>query len=137
MGIGELLLELKSLFKEDEEVLNDGPAEIVMKDVSFGYDEGNPVISDINITISEPGLYCIVGPNGVGKSTLIKCMCKILNISKGEVLINGRSIKEMKHKDVAKYIGYVPSRREMCSRCPFWKPFWSAVRTRMILMNPR
>ncbi len=108
MGIGEPLLELKSVFKEDEEVLNDGPAEIVMKDVYFGYDEDSPVISDINITISDPGLYCIVGPNGVGKSTLIKCMCKMLNISKGEVLINGRNIKEMKHKDVAKYIGYVP-----------------------------
>ena len=81
---------------------------IEMKDVSFGYGIGETVIRDINLKIDRPGLYCVVGPNGVGKSTLIKCMSKIENLSSGDILINGRSIRTMRHKDVAKFIGYVP-----------------------------
>ena len=108
MGFRDLLLELKTVLKEEDNSVPEGPAEIVMKDVSFGYDVEDPVIRDINLEINEPGLYCIVGPNGVGKSTLIKCMCKILDITSGDVTINGRSVKEMKHKDVSKQIGYVP-----------------------------
>ena len=81
---------------------------IEMKDVSFGYGIGETVIRDINLRIDCPGLYCVVGPNGVGKSTLIKCMSKIENLSSGDILINGRSIRTMRHKDVAKFIGYVP-----------------------------
>ncbi len=109
MGLSDFKLELKNLFKEDDDNdIQSRPAEIVMKDVCFGYDENCQVITNINLTLNEPGLYCIIGPNGVGKSTLIKCMCKIQDITSGEVTINGRSIKEMRHKDIADYIGYVP-----------------------------
>lgn len=107
MGLRNLKLELKGAFKEDEDGQT-GPAEIIMKDVCFGYDPSELVISDINLHLNEPGLYCIIGPNGVGKSTLIKCMCKIQELTSGDVTINGHSIRGMRHKDVAKYIGYVP-----------------------------
>jgi len=107
MGFKDWKLEFKNAFKEDEDIQFE-LAEIVMKNVSFGYEPENPVITDINLTLNEPGLYCIVGPNGVGKSTLIKCMCKIQDLTEGDVTINGRSIRGMSHKDVSKYIGYVP-----------------------------
>lgn len=108
MGLKNLGQELKNIFRNDDTGAHDGPTEIVMKDVSFGYEANHPVISGINLTIDQPGLYCVIGPNGVGKSTLIKCMCKIQDISSGEVTINGRSIREMTHKDIARQIGYVP-----------------------------
>lgn len=100
--------EIKGAFSENEEEDYEEDVSIVMEDVSFGYNENERVLSDINLTIDHPGLYCVLGPNGVGKSTLIKCMCKIENISSGDVRINGRSIRDMRHKDVARYIGYVP-----------------------------
>ena len=80
-----------------------------IKGVDFGYDEEHIVLHDINLDIREPGLYCIIGPNGVGKSTLAKCVSKIVNPLSGEVLINGRNITEMSHREVSEVVGYVPA----------------------------
>ncbi len=82
---------------------------IELKDVDFGYDPEHIVLHDINLVIDEPGLICIVGPNGVGKSTMVKCITKIANPLKGEVLIDGKNTQEMNHKEVSKIIGYVPA----------------------------
>ncbi len=80
-----------------------------IKGVDFGYDEEHIVLHGIDLDIREPGLYCIIGPNGVGKSTLAKCVSKIVNPLSGEVLINGRNIKEMSHREVSEIVGYVPA----------------------------
>jgi iron complex transport system ATP-binding protein len=86
-----------------------GQMTVELQDVAFSYHgTDNPVISGINLTLDHPGLYCIVGPNGVGKSTLIKCINKLNKPTAGRVLINGWDTRELSLKDVAKYIGYVP-----------------------------
>lgn len=84
-------------------------AEILFKDVSFEYNCDTKVLHGINLKIDKPGLYCIIGPNGVGKSTLVKCVSKIIKPTCGEVLINGKSTSSLRHKDVAKIVGYVPA----------------------------
>ncbi len=81
---------------------------IELSGVSFGYNPKHLIIRDIDLTIDEPGLYCIIGPNGVGKSTLVKCLNKILVPTSGKVSIDGTDIEEMSRKDIAKHIGYVP-----------------------------
>jgi len=81
---------------------------IKIKDLAFSYNEGRPVIQDINLMIDRPGLYCILGPNGVGKSTLIKCINKINRPTKGSVILNGTDIEKMTNKEISKLIGYVP-----------------------------
>jgi iron complex transport system ATP-binding protein len=83
--------------------------EVVIKDVDFGYSEDHIVLHDINLVIDEPGLYCIIGPNGVGKSTMVKCVSKIVTPLKGQVLLDGEDVAKMKHKDVAKKVGFVPA----------------------------
>ncbi len=83
--------------------------EIEFKDVTFGYHGGRNVLEDINLKIEGPGLVCIIGPNGVGKSTLVKMINKLLKPVKGEVLIDGRSTEEMTHKDIAEQVGFVPA----------------------------
>ena len=82
---------------------------IELKDLAYSYGINSPpVIHDINLTIDEPGLYCIVGPNGVGKSTMIKCINKIFKPTKGTVMLDGRDVSEMSLTAVSKIIGYVP-----------------------------
>ena len=86
--------------------------EIRMEKVGFGYTPDHQVLSDIDLILNEPGLVCILGPNGVGKSTLIKCMNKLLRPTSGKVFLDGTDVSEMSQKEVALKIGYVPVRTE-------------------------
>ncbi len=81
---------------------------IELEDVSFGYTEERLVLKDVNLTIDKPGLYCIVGPNGVGKSTIVKCLNKINIPQKGTIRVDGEDIKGLTYNQLAQKIGYVP-----------------------------
>ena len=82
--------------------------EIDSNDMSFSYNPGTPVLDSINLNISGPQLVSILGPNGVGKSTLIHCFNKILSPSKGTVLLNSKDVDDYSLKEMAKNVGYVP-----------------------------
>lgn len=75
--------------------------------MEFGY-SSVPVLKDIVLDLEGPQFVTIIGPNGVGKSTLIHCMNKVLKPSKGTVLVNDQDVSDMKLKDIAKILGYVP-----------------------------
>lgn len=66
------------------------------------------VWKDIDLTINEPGLVSILGPNGVGKSTFMYCINKILAPTEGRVLLDGVDVTAMDYKEIAKNIAYVP-----------------------------
>ena len=82
---------------------------IEFKDLSFDYTKDERVLHDINIAINRPGLVCIIGPNGVGKSTLVKCVNKLLNPTEGEVILDDKSTTDYTLKDIAKKVGFVPA----------------------------
>ena len=84
-----------------------GTMEIRINDMAFGY-ASVPVLKDICLEIKEPQFVSILGPNGVGKSTLIHCINKILDPTSGTVLLDGRNVKDYSLKEMAKEIGYVP-----------------------------
>ena len=75
--------------------------------VDFSY-SSVPVLHDINADLEGPCFISILGPNGVGKSTLIHCINKILTPVKGTVFIDGEDVKNISIKDLAKQVGYVP-----------------------------
>ncbi len=81
--------------------------EIRIEDMAFGY-ASTPVLDGICLDIREPQFVSILGPNGVGKSTLIHCINKILDPTSGKVFIDGKSVKEYSLKEMAKEVGYVP-----------------------------
>ncbi len=80
---------------------------IELKEVSAGYN-GTPILSNISLKVETGEFLGIIGPNGVGKSTLLRIMSGTLATSKGEVFISGKSIREYKRKELAKIEGVVP-----------------------------
>ena len=64
---------------------------IFVDEISFGYSSVD-VLKDISLEINDPQLVSIIGPNGVGKSTFIHCLNKILSPTSGTVLIDDLSL---------------------------------------------
>ena len=80
---------------------------IEIKGVEFGY-SSSPVLKNIDLKINGPQLVSIIGPNGVGKSTLIHCINKILSPTKGTVLVEDKDVPGTSLKELALKVGYVP-----------------------------
>ncbi len=83
---------------------------IEVRDLTFSYTrgKGEPVFSDISFSAGEGEVFCILGPNGTGKSTLLKCLSGILRPGKGKVLIKGSELHKMEQSLVARTMAYVP-----------------------------
>ena len=86
-------------------VLDDKLFEV--KNISFSY-EDDEIFSDISFSIDKGDVLCILGPNGTGKTTLIKCLNGLHETDSGEILINGQNIKKLSFKEISKHIGYIP-----------------------------
>lgn len=86
------------------------PMKIQIDDVSFSYKgcDDTPVLKEISALIRGPQVVSILGPNGVGKSTLIHCINKILEPTGGKVFLDDVETTEYSLKDMAKRISYVP-----------------------------
>ena len=78
-----------------------------VKNIAFSYD-GEEIFSNISFSIGKGDVLCILGPNGTGKTTLIKCLNGLHEIDSGEILINGKNIKKLSFKEISKHIGYIP-----------------------------
>lgn len=78
-----------------------------VKNISFSYD-GEEIFSDISFSVDRGDVLCIFGPNGTGKTTLIKCLNGLHEINSGEILINGKNIKKLSFKEISRHIGYIP-----------------------------
>ncbi|WP_059103901.1 ABC transporter ATP-binding protein [Shouchella shacheensis] len=71
------------------------------REIAVSY-HNHTIINDMNIEVPEGLITSIIGPNGCGKSTLLKAMARILKPDGGAVYLNGRSIQELKTREVAK-----------------------------------
>lgn len=79
------------------------------EDLSFAYND-KLIFNKINLEIPEGSLTSIAGPNGVGKSTLIKCLCNIYKPDCGIVYLNDKVISSVNSRKLAKTLAYVPQR---------------------------
>ena len=81
--------------------------QLKIDNVSFAYSTA-PVLKNIFAELDSPGFISILGPNGVGKSTLIHCINKILSPTEGTVLVDEKDIIDIPIKELAKIMSYVP-----------------------------
>ncbi|MDO5044809.1 MAG: ABC transporter ATP-binding protein [Coriobacteriia bacterium] len=80
---------------------------IEVKNLDFAY-KGRPhILKDLSFTVPKGSFCAILGNNGVGKSTLLKCFNKILTPKSGEILCDGENLLALRNKDLAKKIAYV------------------------------
>ncbi len=71
------------------------PHELCLKDIRFCYETGGrPVLQGINLKITPGSKIALVGYNGAGKSTLVKLLLRLYETEQGEILLDGRNIKE-------------------------------------------
>ena len=64
----------------------------------FGYPGGEQILKNIDMRLGPEKILAILGPNGIGKTTLLKCMIGLLPWTKGRTLLDGRNIKDLKRK---------------------------------------
>lgn len=80
---------------------------IELIDVCCGY-EKKDILKDLNFTCETGNFYCILGANGIGKTTLFKTLLGFINPKKGQIIIDGHDLSKMSSKELARYISYVP-----------------------------
>lgn len=79
-----------------------------MKNGTFAYNSKDNIFEDINFKIDNGDVFCILGANGTGKTTLLKCLNGLMKINSGEIFLKGQDIYSMNHSEIAKNIGYIP-----------------------------
>lgn len=80
---------------------------IEAKNITFAYGD-HEVLKGVSFTIEQGQLVAILGPNGVGKSTLFRCMLGLMKNFGGDTLINGKSVKKMSAPELAREVAYIP-----------------------------
>ena len=81
--------------------------DIEFRNVSFSYVEGKPVLKDISFKVGKGESFAIAGPTGCGKTTLINLLMRYYEPDSGDILINGKSIKDIPRSELRLYIGFV------------------------------
>jgi len=87
-------------------VIQAGIDEIRVQDVNLLYDNIS-VLNDVNLNLKKGSVTTLVGPNGCGKTTLLKIITGLLKPNGGVVFIEGRDVSIINPRDLAKTIGHV------------------------------
>ncbi len=79
------------------------------EDLTFKYSESDrKVLDGASLSLDEGQILCILGPNGAGKTTLLNCLARLLEPQQGKICLQGRDMKEMTEKEIARQVAYVP-----------------------------
>ncbi len=81
---------------------------IEIRGLSVGYQKDRPVLKDLSLEIRPGEIVNILGPNGCGKTTLLKAMLGFLSVSPGSLFLDGRPLRALKRRELARHLAYVP-----------------------------
>ena len=91
----------------DAITLKDVEGDIVLDDVSFSYEEGHPVLKNINLYAKPGQTIAFVGPTGAGKTTIINLLTRFYDIDSGSITIDGENIYDVKRSSLRSSLGIV------------------------------
>jgi iron complex transport system ATP-binding protein len=81
---------------------------LTVNELGFHYKNGRDIFSNLTLEYETPKIMCILGLNGTGKSTLLKCIAGENRSTAGEILIDGRPAASFRPRELAKKIAYIP-----------------------------
>lgn len=82
-----------------------------LRNSSFNYKE-HYIFENLSFTVDEGEIFCLLGPNGCGKTTLFDCILGVHKMKKGQILLQGKDISLLGAGQLAQYIAYVPQRHD-------------------------
>jgi ATP-binding cassette subfamily B protein len=117
-------VKLVALIDTPPEVVDapDAPAlsvpngEVSFKAVSFRYTADKPLIEDLNLTVAPGEHVGVVGPSGGGKSTLTRLVLRFMDVTAGEIQIDGQALTAVTQQSLRRHISYVPQDPQMLHR---------------------
>lgn len=81
--------------------------DVRFENVTFGYDEHDPVLQNINFSIKPGQMLGIIGQSGAGKSTIINLLCRFYDPNEGRITIDGVDLREIAQQDIRSQVGMV------------------------------
>lgn len=90
--------------------------EIKFDQVSFQYENSNPLFENLNVTINPGEKVGLVGYSGGGKSTFIKLILRLIDVQTGSISIDGQDVKKVKKSSLRKQIGTIPQEPDLFHR---------------------
>lgn len=109
--INEVLETEPSLSYKNEKVSTSGQGKIEFKNVSFAYsDSGKPCLKNISFEIESGETFAIIGATGTGKSTLVNLIPRYYDVTGGEILIDGKNIKDYPEEQLEKVVSVAPQK---------------------------
>jgi ATP-binding cassette subfamily B protein len=133
-NLGRLIVQLSTgmvsfgrvleIIKQDREPLDTGSAvipqklngEIVFKNVGFKYEEGEPVLEDINIHVKPGQVIALLGSTGSGKTSLVNLLPRFYEYTSGQLLLDGVELNEYPRRYLRSQIGIVEQEPFLFSR---------------------
>ncbi len=91
---------------------------LTVNGVSFSY-KSRKILRDVNFELADRELLAILGPNGVGKTTLLRCINTILRPGAGSVMLEGKDILDLSRTEVARNLAYVAQQSRAGRRTVF------------------
>jgi len=80
---------------------------IEMQNVCLGY-SGKEVLTDVNFQVLPGEMVGLIGPNGCGKSTIIRALTRVISLYRGRILLDGKDIASIPRQELARMLGVVP-----------------------------
>jgi ATP-binding cassette subfamily B protein len=89
--------------------------ELVLEQVSFGYDPSQPVLHDLNLHIAPDQVVALVGPSGAGKSTLFSLLLRFNTAQRGRVLLDSHDLADLQARELRRTVALVPQQSSVFS----------------------
>jgi ABC-type multidrug transport system fused ATPase/permease subunit len=105
------VMQIKPLIEDASDAvrLSEFKDSIEFRNVSFRY-EDEWILKDLSFTVKKGQTVALVGPTGAGKSTIVQLIPRLYDVQKGEILIDGKPLRNYTQKSIREQIAFVPQK---------------------------